>query len=95
MNLDEAFAYETTAQIKIKDKRLGITRMALLLFAFIYVIVYNIIISKGWAKELPVRGVSKILGKNPTISGIDGEKNCYCYGGSHSTLCGNHTCHDS
>ena len=95
MNLDEAFAYETTAQIKIKDKRLGITRMALLFFAFIYVIVYNIIISKGWAKELPVRGVSKIVGKNPTISGIDGEKNCYCYGGSHSTLCGNHTCHDS
>jgi hypothetical protein len=95
INLDEAFAYKTAAQIKIKDRRLGITRVVLLCFAFIYVIVYNIVINKGWAKKLSVRGVAKVTGNNPTISGINGETSCHCYGGPRSTLCGNHTCHDS
>ena len=95
INLDEVFAYKTSAQIKIKDRRLGFTRIALLCFAFIYVIVYNIVINKGWAKKLPVSGVAKLVGNNPTISGINGETSCHCYGGPRSTLCGNHTCHDS
>ena len=93
LNLDHTFAYTTAAQVKIKDKRLGITRLFLLVSAFVWVVVVNVVMNKGWARVESVEGVVAIIGTNPTVK-RNGEEDCYCYGGEGSTICGNHSCFD-
>ena len=94
LNLDHIFAYTTVAQVKIQDRRLGVTRLLLLVFAFVWVVVYNVVINKGWARVEPVEGLATMVGANPTVASVNGEEDCFCFGGQGSTVCGNHTCYD-
>ena len=87
MKCDDLFAYTTTRLVVIRDRRLGLLRFALLFSCFVWVVVYQLYVKRGWADETPLSGGSLVLGINPTRND-KGEKHCHCYGGKESPLCG-------
>ena len=93
MKCDDLFAYTTTRLVVIRDRRLGLLRFALLFSCFVWVVVYQLYVKRGWADETPLSGGSLVLGINPTRND-KGEKHCHCYGGKESPLCGKEECYD-
>eukprot|EP01059_Diplonema_ambulator_P035300 TRINITY_DN8254_c0_g1_i1.p1 TRINITY_DN8254_c0_g1~~TRINITY_DN8254_c0_g1_i1.p1 ORF type:complete len:483 (+),score=77.18 TRINITY_DN8254_c0_g1_i1:51-1451(+) len=53
--MDDLFAYRTPRTVMIRDRKLGITRVLLLIILFVYVVIYEVILQKGYlVKEFPV-----------------------------------------
>ncbi|KAJ9444708.1 P2X receptor A [Diplonema papillatum] len=54
LDLDDLFAYRTPRTVLIRDRKLGISRIAILIALFIYVVIYEVIVQKGYMiKETP------------------------------------------
>ena len=93
MKCDDLFAYTTSRLIVIRDRRLGLLRFAFIFLCFVYIVIYQVIILKGWADTTPFTGGSLVLAINPTKND-NGETHCRCYGGKESPLCGKELCDD-
>ena len=89
-DLDNLLAYKTPVLVQIKDRRLGLLRIFLVLCCVVYVFIYNVLIQGGWYKQEMLDGRAAITVTNPTIDD-KGDINCFCYGGPESHLCGNAT----
>eukprot|EP01060_Flectonema_neradi_P005899 TRINITY_DN13957_c0_g1_i1.p1 TRINITY_DN13957_c0_g1~~TRINITY_DN13957_c0_g1_i1.p1 ORF type:complete len:491 (+),score=81.14 TRINITY_DN13957_c0_g1_i1:73-1545(+) len=77
LDLDDLFAYRTPRTVLIRDRKLGLSRIILALALFLYIVVYEVIMKKGYLeKELPV-GWSKISFR-PGNDATNSLLNVYC-----------------
>ena len=78
---DELFAYQTPAVVRIKDRKLGLLKLVFQILAFIWVVVYNVFMQKGWAKTSIPRGSVRISPMQPKINdkGIKGCDGANCF----------------
>ena len=67
------FAYNTPAVVRIKDRKLGLAKLFFSAAAFIYIVVNNVIIQRGWAKRSVPTGVARLSPLQPQIN-AQGEK---------------------
>ena len=65
---DEVFAYNTPAIVRIKDRKLGLTKLCFQVIAFVWIVIYNIGYSKGWAKIKLHSGVVRLAPLQPKIN---------------------------
>ena len=65
---DEVFGYNTPAIVRIKDRKLGLTKLFFQIIAFIWIVIYNIIWNKGWAKTGLHSGVVRLAPLQPKIN---------------------------
>ena len=65
---DELFSYSTVGQVRIKDRRLGILRYAMVFVIILYVGVNNIFVEKGWAIKKVPTGTVRLEAQSPTLT---------------------------
>eukprot|EP01060_Flectonema_neradi_P026992 TRINITY_DN36629_c0_g1_i1.p1 TRINITY_DN36629_c0_g1~~TRINITY_DN36629_c0_g1_i1.p1 ORF type:complete len:553 (+),score=72.39 TRINITY_DN36629_c0_g1_i1:55-1713(+) len=55
VDMDDLFAYKTERRVIMRDRKLGIARVLIIIILFIYVVIYEVIINKGYLiKDEPV-----------------------------------------
>ena len=65
LDADDVFAYKVPRTVKIRDRKLGIARILLLIGLFVYVIIYEIILQKGYlSKENPAGFYARVSVRN-------------------------------
>eukprot|EP01059_Diplonema_ambulator_P010177 TRINITY_DN20180_c0_g1_i1.p1 TRINITY_DN20180_c0_g1~~TRINITY_DN20180_c0_g1_i1.p1 ORF type:complete len:536 (+),score=193.84 TRINITY_DN20180_c0_g1_i1:46-1608(+) len=78
-DLDDVFAYRTPKVVKIRDRRLGCARILIMLAVFVYIVVYEVIINKGYLlKEQPTGFITTSLRRGSTSSTLPS----YCRDGA-------------
>ena len=65
---DEVFAYATPAVVKIKDRKLGLAKLFFQILAFIWIVINNVFLQKGWAKTVIPTGVVRLSPLQPKIN---------------------------
>ena len=65
---DEVFSYYTPAIVRIKDRKLGLSKLFFQVGAFLWIVGYNIILKKGWAKTTGHTAVVRISPLQPKIN---------------------------
>lgn len=61
---DEYLAYPTVKIVKVKDRYLGLLRYSIMTLIFVYIVVYVIILNKGYyATDTPVGAIELSLEK--------------------------------
>ena len=75
-NVDETFSYSTPVVVRIRDRRLGLLRIAFSVLIFAWIGVYNIWWQRGYAKQGTLLGNSRVTFQAPTRSSTTGEPSC-------------------
>ena len=71
LDLDDIFAYRTPRTVKIRDRKLGIARITMVLAIVLYVVVYEVIIQKGYlVKERPAGFFARVSLRNARWSSL-------------------------
>eukprot|EP01064_Diplonema_japonicum_P016510 TRINITY_DN2451_c0_g1_i1.p1 TRINITY_DN2451_c0_g1~~TRINITY_DN2451_c0_g1_i1.p1 ORF type:complete len:556 (+),score=134.37 TRINITY_DN2451_c0_g1_i1:77-1669(+) len=61
-DLDDILAYQTPRVVKVRDRRLGCARILIMIAIFIYIVIYEVILQKGYLlKEEPTGAVTTSL----------------------------------
>ena len=65
IDLDDLFAYKVERRVVIRDRRLGLARVTILLGLFIYVVIYEVIMQKGYLqRDEPIGFATATLRRN-------------------------------
>lgn len=70
-DLDDIFAYQTPKVAKIKDRKLGLLRLGLMVCIAFYIIVWQILYKGQHLNVGPVNGVFRLQLQQPTVEGCD------------------------
>eukprot|EP01062_Namystynia_karyoxenos_P022045 TRINITY_DN18434_c0_g2_i2.p1 TRINITY_DN18434_c0_g2~~TRINITY_DN18434_c0_g2_i2.p1 ORF type:complete len:470 (+),score=126.57 TRINITY_DN18434_c0_g2_i2:85-1410(+) len=51
LDADDLFAYKTSRRIVIRDRKLGLIRLGIIIAIFVYVVIYEVVLRKGYLKK--------------------------------------------
>lgn len=79
LDLDDVLAYRTPRVVEIRDRRLGLLKYLMYIGIFVYIVVYNVLLSKGYMSVGGVEGVvrNKVM-EPPPISRVPPSAFPYC-----------------
>lgn len=70
-DLDDVFAYQTPKIAKIRDRKLGLLRLSLMLTIFVYIVIFQILYKGEHLKRAKINGVFRLQLQQPTMNGCN------------------------
>jgi len=75
-NVDDVFAYTTTKNIKIRDARLGLLHLSLMICIMMYILVYQLIGKLGYLKFAEAQNSARLTLQEPTANCNPNDSGC-------------------
>eukprot|EP01065_Artemidia_motanka_P021714 TRINITY_DN25971_c0_g1_i3.p1 TRINITY_DN25971_c0_g1~~TRINITY_DN25971_c0_g1_i3.p1 ORF type:complete len:440 (+),score=145.70 TRINITY_DN25971_c0_g1_i3:39-1322(+) len=51
LDIDDVFAYKTSRRVVIRDRKLGFIRLGIIVAIFVYVVIYEVVIQRGYLEK--------------------------------------------